>query len=71
VVLQAPEASNSEADLLTCLADYFSSKVRNTIKAVFVTRNEFQALEKSLPDTTQHFVTQLKSMQEKYKSFAG
>ena len=27
------------------------------------------ALEKSLPDTTEHFVSQLKSMQEKYKHF--
>ena len=69
VTLQAPDAANKDANLLTNLADYVGSKIRNTIKAVFVTRNEFQALENIIPDTTKHFVDKLKEMQEKFQCY--
>jgi len=40
VTLQAPEAANNEANLLTSLEDYLGSRIINTSKATFVTRRE-------------------------------
>ena len=51
VTLQAPTA-NTQTDLLSCLTDLIQSKMRTPFKQLFVTRNEFVALEEMLPDAT-------------------
>ena len=66
VTLQAPDAANNQANLLTCLADYVGSRIRNAMKSLFVTRNEFKELENMLPDTTAHANDALKKMTQKF-----
>ena len=70
VTLQAPEAANKDANLLTCLADYVGSRIRSALKSVFVTRNEFQELESVIPDNTAHVNNAVKGMTEKFRGIS-
>ncbi len=65
VTLQAPDINNQHTDLLQCLTDIMAERMGRGFKQVFVTRNEFQALEAMLPDTQVHFRKEITNV-EKY-----
>lgn len=65
ITLQAPEASNTESDVISCLSDIMAAKLKTLYQHVFVSRNEFQVLEKMLPNQTAHFVKEIAAIERK------
>ena len=59
IILQAPDAANKDADIISSLTDLMVDRIRTFLTHKFVTRNEFQTLENLLPATKASILEEL------------